>query len=439
MSPSESVPGDAEELRRLRAEVEELRREASGRRSARSQRMRGAVGGALTLLAVLATTLALLAVWSFRTLTDSDLFVERVGSIIEEPEVASAIGAAASAQLVEALDLEGRLADVLPDQLAFAAVPLTTAARDTLADGTTALVESEQFRSAWAASLRQGHALSIAILEGSDLELVQNVSGVVVLDLTPVVNALADEASGLLGDLLGRDVTAPAVSEQDVGAAVAALEEALDLELPADFGQVVLFEAENLAAAQRTYQATRAAVWLAPIAAAVLIGLAVAASRDRSRTALWIVVGTALALLVVAISLEPLRAGIVGSVVDEGLAGAVGATLDRVLGSLLRGVVVAVLLGALAAAGLFLTGDSRPAAVGRQALAQVPALAATHRVGFLVGGAVAGTLLLAAIPGRTWGVLLAVLLLYAGYALAVVLAPSDGGAGNAPDGDAATG
>jgi hypothetical protein len=178
---------------------------------------------------------------------------------------------------------------------------------------------------------------------------------------------------------------------------------------------------------------------LAPIAAVVLIGLAVAASRDRLRTAMWIVVGTALALLVVAVSLEPLQASIVGSVADEGLVGAVGATLDRVLESLLRGVVIVVALGVLAAAGLVLTGSSRAGTTGRQALAQVPGLAATHRTAFLVGGGVAGTLLLAVIPQRTWGVLLVVLLLYAGYALAVVLAPSAGGTGEAADGDAAAG
>lgn len=422
MDAAEEKPTSSEEIVRLRSEVEDLRRQVAQERSARSERVRRVAGATLTVLAVLVTTLALLAVWTFRTFTDSDLFVERIGSIAEQPEVATAIGEVAAAQLADALELEERIADALPDELSVVSGPLATAAQNSLARGTTVLVQSDQFQQAWDTALRQGHALSIAILEGSDLEAVQNSDGVVVLNLTPVVNALVGQASALLSDLLDREVTAPTVTEDTIDATIAALEDRLDVDLPADFGQVVLFEAPDLAAAQQAYQAARAAVWLAPIAAAVLIGMAVAVSTRRLRTGMWIVVGTALALLVVAITLQPLQTSILDRVADESLAGAVAATFDTVLGSLLRGIVVIVVLGVLAAAALVLTGHGRTAQAGRDALERAPSLASTHRAAFLLAGALVAVLVLALIPGRSWSQLLVVLLLYAGYALAVLLA-----------------
>jgi hypothetical protein len=49
-------------------------------------------------------------------LTVTDLFVDRVGSIIEQPEVATAVGDAAAAQLVAALDLEAQLGTDRPSE-----------------------------------------------------------------------------------------------------------------------------------------------------------------------------------------------------------------------------------------------------------------------------------------------------------------------------------
>jgi hypothetical protein len=65
---------------------------------------------------------------------------------------------------------------------------------------------------------------------------------------------------------------------------------------------------------------------------------------------------------------------------------------------------------------------------------QTPSMAARHRTAFLVAGAVVALVLLAVIPGRSWGQIGIVLLLYGAFALAVLIAPRP------PDSDvAATG
>lgn len=414
---------EATELARLRAENDELRRNLSAERRERSLRARSIGAWVMAVLAVLGLSAALMLTWTFRTLANTDLFVDRVGSIIESPEVATVIGDAAAAELVDALQLEQVVADALPDDVRIVAGPLTNAAQGYLAQGVTALVQTDAFQAAWDASLAAGHRVTIDILTGSDTGAVQNTDGVIVLNLTPVVNALVAQGSEFLSELLDRDVSAPALTGDDIDAAVAALEEQLGTDLPADFGQVVLFESENLAAAQRAYAIAATSAWLAPLAGLILALIALAIAPNRLKVGLGIVVGVGLTMLVVAVALQPLQSSVLEAAAAEGLDNAVAAGFSTVFSSLQTAVVVIVLLGVLAAGGLFLAGRSAPAAQGRELLARSPSAAAAHRTAFLVGGLVVAVGIAALIPGRGWGQLLVVGVLYAGYALAVLLAP----------------
>ena len=410
-------------ITQLQAEVDGLKRQLASEKRARSARIRGVFTWILTVLAVLATTLALLSIWTFRTLNNTDLFVARVGSIIEEPAVAQAIGDRAAQQLVTALDLQNRIAEVLPDQAKLVAGPITTATQNYLAQATQKLIQTDQFQQAWDLALAEGHKLSIGILSGKDTAAIDNTNGVIVLNITPIINALLAEGADFLSNLLNRDISAPTVTPESIDAAVAALEQQLGTDLPNNFGTITLFESQDLAAAQAAYQTAKVAIWLMPLAALVLIGLALAVSLRRLRTLLAIVIGVALLLLLLQLSLTPIQDSLLAAVSDQGLKGAVGAAFSSITSSLLTGISVVLVLGVLAAGLLFMTGESRPARAGREVLGHTPSLAARYRGAFLAGGAAAGLVLLAVLPGRTWGQLLFVLVLYAAYALAVLLAP----------------
>ncbi len=168
------------------------------------------------------------------------------------------------------------------------------------------LLSSDAFRAAWDASLAAGHRVTIGILSGSDTTAIENTDGTVVLNLTPVVNSLVAEGAGFLSGLLDRDVNAPELTSDDIDAAIAALEQQLGTDLPADFGQVVLFQSDDLAAAQRAYQVARTSAWLAPLAALVMVLIALAVAPNRVRAALGITIGVALGMLLVAIALRPM-------------------------------------------------------------------------------------------------------------------------------------
>lgn len=413
----------SDDVAALQAENEELRSALSGARSQRRRRLRRVTSIVLAVLAVVATTLALLGVWTFRTLTNTNLFVERVGPVIDNPQVAEAVSQLSAEQIVTGIDLEGRLEQRLPPELGVAAQPITTAAQNLLAQGVTKLQQTDQFQTAFDATLAATHRLAIGVLSGTDREAVSTQDGAVVMDLTPVINSLITEGSDFLSGALGRDIPAPQVTPDNVDAAVSALEDRLGVDLPSDFGQVTLFESTQLAQAQQAYQVARWSVILAPILALVLIGLALAVSLRRWRTLLGIVVGVALALLLFALAAQPLKASVLDAVATQGLAPAVSGSFDVVFSTLRTGVLVVTVLGVLAALALFLSGESRAARSTRELAGHTPSLAARHRTTFLVVGAVVVLGLMAVVPGRSWGQIGLGLLLYGAFALAVLLAP----------------
>ncbi len=417
------MTSEAEELERLRAELQQVRGELDSIQERRHSKARSIASVVLAVLAVLATTLSLMSIWTFRTLNNTELFVDRVGSIIEDPQVAQAVADRASAQLVEALDLQTRVKDVLPDQTAVLAAPITKAAQTYLARATNELLQSEQFLQAWDAALAASHELTIDLLSGEGSESISTTDGAIVLNLIPVINELLAQGADFLSALIGKEISVPEVTGDDLNAAAAALENALGVDLPDDFGTITLYQGDNLAQAQDWYSAIKIAVWLTPLVCLLLIGLALVVSRRPGRTFLGIVVGVALLSLLVRLAMTPLKTALLENVADQSMAGAVASAFDTVTGSLLSAITVALILGIVAAVLLYLGGDSKGAETGRELIGRTPSLAARHGGAFLIGGAVAILAILAVVPGRSWAQLVWGVLLYAGFGLAVLLAP----------------
>ncbi len=192
------------EVERLRAELAELQGRLDRKSADSRSRTRSIVASVLAVLAVLAITATLLSIWTFRTLNNTDLFVARVGSVIDDPAVAQAIGDRAAERLVEGIQLQERIKSVLPDQVAVMAGPITTAAQNYLADATTTLVQSDQFEQAWDVALAKSHEVAIDVLSGDSTTAVSTTDGTIVLNLTPVINELVAQGAEFLSNVLGR-------------------------------------------------------------------------------------------------------------------------------------------------------------------------------------------------------------------------------------------
>ena len=321
-----------EELAALRTENEELRDQLEPAKT-KGPLWRRVLAGVLAVLAVIAVVSAVQAVWVKTTLQDEDRFVSTFQSLPQNDAVASVLSIRITDGVIEATGVEAFVSDVLPDGLSFLVAPLTTAIQQRIAEVADDVIQSDTVTSAWAVTLRLTHKGVSAILSGNDQTLVAD-DGKVVLDLDEIAAVVVDrvEASGL--DLP-------------------------DLEL--SLGSVVLYESEDLAAAQTVARWITTMGWFLPLLALVLIALAIWASTNRHRLTQFLGFGTALALLLSLAGLRIARYATINGIEDEITQEAAASVWDTVLVRLIQATWALLLVLLIVGIIAWATGPSERA------------------------------------------------------------------------------
>ncbi|HEU0172003.1 MAG TPA: hypothetical protein VFR26_11155 [Acidimicrobiales bacterium] len=436
----------AEERDRLEAEVGALRAQVAN--AARPpRRVRRVVAVVLVVVTTIVFTVAVVGVWTRRNALNTDKWVDTVGPIAEDPAVQQALGSWMTTELMTAIDPETFFESVLPEQGQALAGPLTSALRGFVNDRVDTFLASDTFQRLWVEINRRAHTRVVAVLEG-DTGNLQIENGKVDLNLVPVLNTVLAEIGKASPEIFGRTVDLPTVSVDDIPEdAVSKVENALGVDLPDNFGQFTVFEAERLEAIQDAVELFDRLVVVAVVLAFLLIALTLWVSPSRRRTLLQLAVGIALG--VVLIRRIGLRAE--DEVVDlakpenrEAVGVVVGAFID----SLLDATAWILAAAALVAVVALLTGPypwavalrRRTASLAR-ALAAAVGAATTRRpdeatVAWVVerrellqlGGAVVGIVVLLLVD-LSWLWILLLALVIAAYELAVVriakLTPSE--------------
>ena len=299
-----------------------------------------------TTLIVLATVIAIvstLTTWVRAQLLDTDDWVGVSRELLAEPKVQDALSTYLANQLFERVDMKSEFEELLPSELSRLAGPLAGALREPVTTGIDRLVASERFASLWEDANRVAHARMVAILRGETAESVTTDDGTVTLDL---------------GTLL-----------RNVGESLGIPEQALD-RIPADAGEVVIFESDQLASAQTAVQILDFLSWFLFIVVVGLYALAVYLARGRRVTTLR---NVGLALAAGGVALLLLRAigvrATVGVIVQKPANEALGTVVADVATELLRqsawtGIVYGVLIAAFA----FLLSDHRWAVAVRRSM-----------------------------------------------------------------------
>jgi hypothetical protein len=270
--------------------------------------------GILVVLGILLSVLALVAFWADSKLTTTDQFVALVAPLAADPAIQSAITDQVTDAIVARLATEQGAAVSSDDQQ-----------RPRIAAAVQEFVQSDRFRELWANALRRAHGTALALLQGTNDGLVSlTTGGQVVLDLAPVV---ADVEARL--------------SEQGIDAAGApSSTEPLE---------IVLYTSPALATAQDLLVLVDRLAILLPIAAVIVLLVALLIARRRGRALVWIGFGLVLAMAVLVIL--TFGAPRVGDVASSQVASAV---LDAVLASLRTNAAVLAVIGLVAAAAGFL-------------------------------------------------------------------------------------
>lgn len=295
----------------------------------------------LTSLGAVASTVA---IWAHQTVFDTDQFMETLEPALSDPALYAVIGDRASTSALEALDLDGRVTDALSrldeylSQALLDAIDLDQRARDLLGrfdrpsldalappivealetrvrDRIESFFASEAFTSRFPGLVRRSHEVAIALVR-DDLEELPNVyvaDGEVRLNLIPfIVEALRTVVDDLRGFL--PDIDLPTAISDRLAEGRAQLGEAIQAELPEDFGQLTVMSEDALVEVQTAAERLDRFVWLVVLATVAFAVLTIVVSASKRSTTVYLALGIVLGIIVASVIVRRLEAAILEQV-----------------------------------------------------------------------------------------------------------------------------
>ena len=301
----EQSPEELEaEIERLRAEREELeaRVETLEAKPQKRRRFRRVLTPILVVLSIIVFTVTVPAAWGARTVLNTDRYVATVAPLADDPAVQASIATKLTDQVFSALDVQGTISDALAslgERATVLAGPLTTAVKGFVRDQVEKVVASDAFKTFWVEANRFVHTQVLAILRGEG-DTVSVSEGKVLLNLLPLVNLALGSIQTVASDLVGRDVILPTITEGEVpSASIAKLEQTLGIDLPDNYGQIVVYDSEDLAALQKTLYAFERLLLLLLLLIPILVAASLLVSTRRRRTLIQLTVGSAVGLVII--------------------------------------------------------------------------------------------------------------------------------------------
>jgi hypothetical protein len=289
-------------------------------------------------LTILLTTLA---VWVHQVALNTDRFTSLVTDVVADPTVTDPIASRISVQVVDALEVQRRLEDRLPDAIKPMAGALTTAITERIDARLKVALQNPRLQSALLGTLSFTHAQVVRFLRGESQALTI-VDGYVTLDVFPVVAAALDELRS--EGLIPADIQLPDLNSPEAPGVVAQrLGTALGVTLPPDFGTIQLMPAARLATAQTVVRVFDLVVILLIVLSVLLVALTLWLASNRRQMLIYLGIGVIVAFLLARLATNAATNAIIGGISDGDVAGASRTMVDATLQDL-RGVTVLILI-----------------------------------------------------------------------------------------------
>jgi hypothetical protein len=392
--------------------------------------------GVLIFLTCVTAVAAMVSVWARALLLNTDRWTELADRVIREPAVVDALSKRLSTRIVEDLDVQGRVesalaaAERLPEQATLLAGPLASGIQGILEERIHAFLDSETGREAWTRINRFAHERIVAVLRGETPTGIAIEGGTVTLNTAVIMNGGLSRAEELISDILGRSVSLPTAEELEASGSAdrvrAVLEERLGVDLPEDFGELVLFRSDRLAAAQDALQLLERFVVLIVALTLILLVVTLLASVDRRRTLVQLGIGLLIGSLVALLAIRATQNAIV-DLAASGSRDAVDEVLNNVFSGLALIARIVLIVAVIMGLGAYLAGRPRwferlKARLATEATSERANRAgrwvATHRDGLRIGG-VAVALVILFLVDLSWLSVIVVALLLLAYELAI--------------------
>jgi hypothetical protein len=218
------------------------------------------------ILAALLTIPALVGHWGYRTVVDSERYIDTVGPLIDNPEVQQALAAAVTEQVVAKVDTENQVETLLGNLFPNAgftsqlSAPIAAGINGLIGELVTKFVASDQFATVWIELNRAAQRGVILVLEGHDGGIVHLNGDNLVLDTSAALQAIQQH-------LVDSGITAAA-----------------NITIPDSDREVVLANTPGLAQVRTIYQLSSPVLKWLPLVLAVMFGVAILLARRRART-----------------------------------------------------------------------------------------------------------------------------------------------------------
>ncbi|HEX6868750.1 MAG TPA: hypothetical protein VF119_08080 [Candidatus Limnocylindrales bacterium] len=314
------------------------------------RRSRRVLAGIVAILACLSILITSVAIWTHQVAFKTDRFTALVSTVIAEPAVIDPLADRISVQVVDALDVQTRIANRLPDVAKSLAPMLTIQIQEAIDRRLQTALTNPKVQTGLTNTIAFAHERIMRLLRGES-DAVTVVDGYVTIEVWPVVGAALEELQS--SGLIPPEVTLPDLSTAEPpGILSGRLATALGVTLPPDFGTIRLMPADRLVAAQTYVRIFDAIVVILVVLSLVLVALALWLSTNRRRMLVYLAIGTIIAFLLARLATGGIENIPIGGIADQDLAGAVKTVVDAAIAdlrSLTAIILVATIIVAVAA------------------------------------------------------------------------------------------
>jgi hypothetical protein len=340
-----STPGDEPDAMPREAGVVAETNVATPRATAGRERLawRSWVPWALVVIAAVIGLVAALNVWVKRQALSTDNWTNASSRLLENDEIRAALSVYLVNQVFANVNVSQRLQQRLPPNLAPLAPPLALGLQTASTRAVDNLLARPRIQQLWREANRRAHEAFMALLNGKHNLLVSS-EGNVVLNLQPIVKALAEE-TGLGGRLEGR--------------------------LPEDAGKITIMKGNQLDTVRKSVKVIKVLSYFLFFLVIALYAVAVYLARNRRK----LLLGVGFSVLVVGLLILVVRR-FAGDYLVDALSGDAPDAHDAVSATwaigteLLRNTGLnAVIYGIVIIIAAWVAGPSRPATWTRRTLA----------------------------------------------------------------------
>ncbi|MEI8240463.1 MAG: hypothetical protein WCI22_13705 [Actinomycetota bacterium] len=337
----------------------------------RAGKVRAVFAGLLGVLAVCALVASVVVVWARNTVFDSAKVAHAVDNALQNSAVTDAAGVYLTDQVFQAVDVNGYVVGVLPAPLQRLAPAIVAGIETRVEKAMGALLSQDKVRHLVVGIVERAHQSLMRVLKGDGLlHGVTVKNGAVTVNLLPLIGLGLDQIHNL--GLL-QNVTLPAFTvDGDPATQIAALSKVLHRDLPADFGQLVVYRsdavdnaAKTLSTAQKALIIAKRAMYLILLLTVALFAAAVVVANRRRRAVAVLAVSSGVVMLVTHAALRRAVAQVPALLVRPGAKAAAIDTIDSLASGLFTMVSVIAIAGLVVAIGLWITGPSARAAALR--------------------------------------------------------------------------